>query len=212
MAAGKTLYDILGITQGASADTVRKAYKVKALETHPDKLPRGAREAEIEAAEARFRDVRTAFDVLSDPAKRRAYDNGLNFMRTRVNVNVNMNDMQAKLARERAEWARQAETRHQERMKVLREEMLASQRRYQETMAKAELRYQERMQAMEDELRRKREAERQAEGNISETYDLAGEMLHELRRLNPEWEIRRQEVLRKQAERLSREEKARMNV
>lgn len=117
-------------------------------------------------------------------------------MRTRVNVNVNMNDMQAKLARERAEWARQAETRHQERMKVLREEMLASQRRYQETMAKAELRYQERMQAMEDELRRKREAERQAEGNISETYDLAGEMLHELRRLNPEWEIRRQEVLR----------------
>ncbi|KAF9820624.1 hypothetical protein IEO21_01327 [Rhodonia placenta] len=167
MAAGKTLYDILDITQGASADTVRKAYKVKALETHPDHIVDRLKHSV-------HTQVRTAFDVLSDPAKRRAYDNGLNFMRTRVNVNVNMNDMQAKLARERAEWARQAETRHQERMKVLREEMLASQRRYQETMAKAELRYQERMQAMEDELRRKREAERQAEGNISETYDLAG--------------------------------------
>jgi len=208
MAASRTLYDILGIGQGASTDAVRKAYKLKALETHPDKLPRGAREAEIAAAEARFREVRTAFEVLSDPAKRRAYDNGLDYVRRHVNID----DMQAKLARERAEWARQAELRHQERMRVLREEMRASQKRYQETMAKAELRYQERMQTVEEELRSKREVERQAEGSMSETYTLADEILSELRRLSPEWEMRRQEVLRRRAERLRAEERIRMKV
>jgi len=199
MAAGRTLYDVLGIPQTASADAVRKAYKLKALETHPDKLPPGARKAEIEAAETRFRDVRTAFDVLSDPAKRRAYDNGLNYLRQHVNIN----EMQAKLARERAEWARQAELRYQARMQAVREEMVASQRRYQETMAKAELRYQERIRAVEEELQSKREAERRAEGNVGETYDLAEEMFSELKRMNPQWEARRQDALRKQTERLN---------
>ncbi|CCL99667.1 uncharacterized protein FIBRA_01688 [Fibroporia radiculosa] len=202
-AASRNFYDILGVAQGASADAVRKAYKLKALETHPDKLPQGVREAEREAAEARFRDVRAAFEVLSDPAKRRAYDNGLEYMRK----HVDLSEMQTKLARDRNEWARQAELRHQERMRVLREEMRASQRRYQDTMAKAELRYQERMRSMEEELRQKREAERQAEGNIGETYDLGDEMLRELRRMNPEWEMRRQEVLRRQAERLRKKER-----
>lgn len=110
-------------------------------------------------------------------------------------MNVNINEMQAKLARERAEWARQAELRHQERMRVLREEIRASQKRYQEHMTQAELRYQERIRGMEEELRMKREAERQAEGNMTETYTLADEMLSELRRQHPEWEIRKQQVL-----------------
>ncbi|KAI0923847.1 hypothetical protein AcW1_006692 [Taiwanofungus camphoratus] len=212
MAAGRTLYDILGITQSASVDAVRRAYKLKALETHPDKLPPGAVEAERQAAEARFRDVRTAFDVLSDPAKRRAYDNGLNYLRKHVNMNVNINEMQAKLARERAEWARQAELRHQERMRVLREEIRASQKRYQEHMTQAELRYQERIRGMEEELRMKREAERQAEGNMTETYTLADEMLSELRRQHPEWEIRKQQVLQRRAERMRHEERARTQI
>ncbi|KAH9924739.1 uncharacterized protein B0H18DRAFT_877657 [Fomitopsis serialis] len=194
MATSRSLYDILGITQTASADAVRKAYKLQALQTHPDKLPVGTLEAEVEAAKARFREVRTAFEVLSDPAKRRAYDNGLEYfadteMRTKL--------AQAKLARERAEWARQAELRHQERMRVLREEVLASQKRYQETMAKAELRYQERVCALEEELTAKREAERREEASMrGESVDMAEDMLQELRNLNPEWEARRKEVLR----------------
>ncbi|KZT65614.1 DnaJ-domain-containing protein [Daedalea quercina L-15889] len=206
MATSRSLYDTLGIPQSASTDAVRKAYKLQALQTHPDKLPLGTPEAEIEAAKARFRDVRTAFEVLSDPAKRRAYDNGLEYLRR--NVKVNVSEMQtklaqAKLARERAEWARQAELRHQERMRVLREEVLASQRRYQETMAKAELRYQERVRAMEEELTANREAERREEASMrNESYDMAEDMLQELRKLNPEWEVRRKEVLRRQAERM----------
>ena len=107
---------------------------------------------------------------------------------------------QSKLARERAEWARQAELRHQERMRVLREEVLASRRRYQETLAKAELRYQERVRALEEELTARREAERREEASMrGETYDMAEEMLQELRNLNPEWELRRKEVLRVRA-------------
>ncbi|KAI0793933.1 DnaJ-domain-containing protein [Fomes fomentarius] len=202
MASPRNLYDILGVPQNATPEAVRKAYKLKALETHPDKLPPGADEQEVEAAETKFRDVRTAFDVLSDPAKRKAYDNGLNFIRRRVNVNAE--DVQARLARERAEWQRQAELRHQERMRILREEIRASQSRYMETLAQAELRYQEKMKVMEEELQLNREAERAVEEVKPEgTYTLVDEMLSDLRRRNPEWEIRRQKVLRQQMERMN---------
>ncbi|KAH9888848.1 DnaJ-domain-containing protein [Cubamyces lactineus] len=192
MAATRTLYDILGIPQNATADEVRKAYKTKALETHPDKLPPDADEVEVEAAEAQFRDVRTAFEVLSDPAKRKAYDNGLNYVRRR---RFNTEEVQARLARERAEWQRKAELRHQERMRVLREEILASQKRYQDTLAQAELRYQERMKALEEQLRLTREAERATDVKTGGTYTLVEELLSDLRRRCPEWEVRKQKVL-----------------
>ncbi|KAI0763818.1 DnaJ-domain-containing protein [Trametes elegans] len=199
MAAAKTLYDVLGIPQKATADEVRKAYKIRALETHPDKLGPGADEAEVEAAEAEFRDVRTAFEVLSDPAKRKAYDNGLNYVRRR---RYSPEEVQARLARERAEWQRQAELRHQERMRVLHEQILASQKRYQDTLAQAELRYQEKMKALEEQLRLTREAERAADGTGGATYSLTDELLSDLRRRCPEWEVRRQKVMMKQAPRV----------
>ncbi|TBU30678.1 DnaJ-domain-containing protein [Dichomitus squalens] len=197
MASRLNLYDILGVSQNATADDIRKAYKLKALETHPDKLGPGADEKEVAAAEAKFRDVRTAFDVLSDPAKRKAYDNGLNFIRRRIIVNPD--EVQARLARERAEWQRQAELRHQERMRVLREEILASQKRYQDTKAQAELRYQEKMKAMEEQLQINREAEVAAvevKDKPEGSYTLVDELLSDLRRRSPEWELRRQKVLR----------------
>ena len=124
---------------------------------------------------------------------RQAYDNGLNFVRRRVNPD----DVQAKLARERAEWQRQAELRHQERMRVLHQEILASQKRYQDTKAQAELRYQEKMKAMEEQLQVNHKAEvAAAEEKPEGPYTLADEMLSDLRRRAPEWEIRKQKVLR----------------
>ncbi|KAH9935054.1 DnaJ-domain-containing protein [Amylocystis lapponica] len=204
MAARRSLYDILGVRQDAPPDAVRKAYKTKVLETHPDKLRPGAPESERQAAEARFRDIRAAFEVLSDPAKRLAYDNGLNYLRKHAHTG----EQQAKLARERAEWARQAELRHQERMRVLREEIRASQKRYRETMAKVELRYQERMHAMEEQLKQDRETERRAEtAPIPAALDLADDMLAEMRKMTPEWEVRKQEALRRKAERMRSEER-----
>lgn len=104
--------------------------------------------------------------------------------------------MQARLARERAEWQRQQEVRHQERMRVLQEEIRASQKRYQEDCVQAELRYQEKMKTVVEQLNMTREAERAVEVEKPEgTYTLADEMLSDLRRRCPEWELRRQKVL-----------------
>jgi len=69
-----SFYDILGVEQSASADDVRKAYRKKALETHPDKLEPGASEIEKQEAEQQFHKVHEAFETLGDAVKRKAYD------------------------------------------------------------------------------------------------------------------------------------------
>src|SRR5436309_7002613 len=64
----KTLYDSLGVKKGASADDLKKAYRKLARQYHPDKNP-GDKEAE-----ERFKEIQAAYDVLSDPEKRKQYD------------------------------------------------------------------------------------------------------------------------------------------
>jgi molecular chaperone DnaJ len=64
----KTLYDSLGVSKSASAADIKKAYRKLARQYHPDKNPGDAE------AEARFKEVQTAYDVLSDPEKRKQYD------------------------------------------------------------------------------------------------------------------------------------------
>src|SRR5438876_7465600 len=64
----KTLYDSLGVSKRASADEIRKAYRKLARQYHPDKNPGD------KAAEDRFKEVQTAYDVLSDADKRKQYD------------------------------------------------------------------------------------------------------------------------------------------
>ena len=63
-----SLYDTLGIPKNASADEIKKAYRKLARKHHPDANAGDA------AAEAKFKEVQTAYDVLSDPEKRKAYD------------------------------------------------------------------------------------------------------------------------------------------
>ncbi|MGD8744474.1 MAG: DnaJ C-terminal domain-containing protein [Candidatus Woesebacteria bacterium] len=69
MAAKSDYYDILGIGKEASADEIKKAYRKQALEWHPDK-----HKDNKEAAEKRFKEINQAYQVLSDPEKRQAYD------------------------------------------------------------------------------------------------------------------------------------------
>ncbi|MEP7022136.1 MAG: DnaJ domain-containing protein, partial [Pseudonocardiales bacterium] len=64
----KDYYKALGITKDAAPNEIKKAYRKLARELHPDKNPGDAK------AEARFKEVSEAYDVLSDSAKRKQYD------------------------------------------------------------------------------------------------------------------------------------------
>ena len=64
----KDYYAALGVAKDASASDIKKAYRKLARELHPDKNPDNA------SAEARFKEVSEAYDVLSDEGKRREYD------------------------------------------------------------------------------------------------------------------------------------------
>lgn len=61
-------YEVLGVSKNATAEEIKKAYKKKALENHPDRNPGD------KAAEERFKEAAEAYSVLSDPQKRQRYD------------------------------------------------------------------------------------------------------------------------------------------
>lgn len=63
----RDLYEVLGIERGASPEEIKKAFRRLAMEYHPDRN----REP---GAEARFKEVSEAYEVLSDPEKRQMYD------------------------------------------------------------------------------------------------------------------------------------------
>ena len=66
--AKRDYYEILGASKAASADDLKKAYRVKAKELHPD------RNSDNPNAEAQFKELNEANDVLKDPDKKAAYD------------------------------------------------------------------------------------------------------------------------------------------
>jgi DnaJ-class molecular chaperone len=68
--AAQTPYEVLGVKPDASADEIRKVYRQLAKQFHPDLNP-GKPEAE-----ARFKSISAAYDLLSDPDKRARYDRG----------------------------------------------------------------------------------------------------------------------------------------
>lgn len=67
--AKKDFYSLLGVSKTASADEIKKAYRRLAMKYHPDKNPGD------KSAEEKFKEISEAYEVLSDPARRAAYDN-----------------------------------------------------------------------------------------------------------------------------------------
>ena len=66
--AKRDYYDVLGVSKGASADEIKKGYRRKAKELHPD------RNADNPEAEAKFKEANEAYEVLKDENKKAAYD------------------------------------------------------------------------------------------------------------------------------------------
>lgn len=67
MTTKRDYYEVLGVARGAAPDEIKKAFRKKAKEYHPD-------QNKSDGAEAMFKELGEAYDVLSDPQKRQIYD------------------------------------------------------------------------------------------------------------------------------------------
>lgn len=66
--AKRDYYEVLGVTKGASAEEIKKAYRKQALKYHPDKNP------DDKEAEEKFKEAAEAYEILSNPEKKQRYD------------------------------------------------------------------------------------------------------------------------------------------
>src|SRR5919199_4568626 len=64
----RNYYEILGVSPEASSEEIKKAFRRLALQYHPDVNPGD------KAAEEKFKDISEAYEILSDPERRKKYD------------------------------------------------------------------------------------------------------------------------------------------
>ncbi len=69
MATKRDYYEVLGVPKNASDDEIKKAYRKLAMKYHPDR-----NQGDVQGAEQKFKEVKEAYEMLSDPQKKAAYD------------------------------------------------------------------------------------------------------------------------------------------
>ena len=72
--AKRDYYDVLGVGKDASDDDVKKAYRKLAMKHHPDRNQGKGDEKSSKASEEKFKEAKEAYEMLSDPQKKAAYD------------------------------------------------------------------------------------------------------------------------------------------
>ncbi|KAF5336044.1 hypothetical protein D9611_006361 [Ephemerocybe angulata] len=180
-----TFYDVLGIPKDAATDEIRKAYRKRALETHPDKLDINANEKEKQTAERQFHKVNEAFQTLGDASKRRRYDALLAF-RTDPTL---VSEDSARRKADRHEWARQQEEMSRRRVDAFRLKMSKERLRKEETNDNVK------EEVKEEEV--KEEVKRKPEVRVKKVADVLQELSNE----NPDFAARREAILKRKAER-----------
>lgn len=71
---GKDYYKILGVDRSASGEDIKKAYRKLALKWHPDRIKDQNDQGKKEEAQKKFQEIGEAFEVLSDPEKKKIFD------------------------------------------------------------------------------------------------------------------------------------------
>ena len=79
-----SLYETLGVSRESSETDIKKAYRKLALKHHPDRNPNNKEEAE-----AKFKEISFAYEILSDPQKKSMYDEiGLEAVKNNASMNM----------------------------------------------------------------------------------------------------------------------------
>ena len=82
----KTLYEVLSVSEGATYDEIRAAYKSAALNTHPDKAQTTLESSVPSSAQQEFFSVQKAWEILRHPASRADYDKQLQSSRQNIEI------------------------------------------------------------------------------------------------------------------------------